>query len=169
MEILKKIDKIMCKIEEILVASSILGMAVILIGNVISRSFFNRSWEFAEELGQILIIIVTFIGMSYAVRKGKHIRMSAVFDAVPLKLRKIFAIVISFFTGGSMFFLFYLSINYLMDVNKSGRMTPVLKIPVVYVVLFVCAGFLLSSLHYVNIFINNIRKKEVYIGTEEPE
>lgn len=169
MDIFKRTDKCICKIEELMISYSIITMSIILIGNVISRSFFNRSWEFAEELGQILIIIVTFIGTSYAVRKGRHIRMSAVFDAMPQKIQKIFALIISFFTGSAMVLLFYLSINYLIDVNNSGRLTPVLKIPVVFVIGFVCLGFLLSSIHYFTIMILNIKNSNVFIGTEKLE
>jgi C4-dicarboxylate transporter, DctQ subunit len=44
--------------------------------------------SFSEELNSILIILITFAGISYAARHGRHIRMSAIYDALPPKGRK---------------------------------------------------------------------------------
>ncbi len=88
MNLVRKIDKAVCKIEEFILSSSIILMAAILIGNVIARRVFKSSWTFAEEVGQLLVVISTFIGLGYGVRKGQHINMSALLDLAPRKGKK---------------------------------------------------------------------------------
>jgi hypothetical protein len=53
------------------------------VGNVIGRFVFGRSLYFAEEVNQFLIILITFAGIGYAARNGRHIRMSAFYDMLP--------------------------------------------------------------------------------------
>ena len=65
---------------EVLCMSLGVGMlTILLITNVISRTFF-QSLYFIEEVGTFLIIFITFIGISYAARKARHIRMGALLD-----------------------------------------------------------------------------------------
>ncbi|HLR34144.1 MAG TPA: TRAP transporter small permease subunit, partial [Tissierellales bacterium] len=84
---LKKIDRAVMRIEEFILSSGIIIMATILIGNVIARRVFKSSWTFAEELGQLLVVIVTFMGLGYGVRKGQHVSMSAILDLAPKKMK----------------------------------------------------------------------------------
>jgi C4-dicarboxylate transporter DctQ subunit len=85
---MKKFDKIISKIEEIVLSVSILAMAAVLIGGVISRTVFNSSWTFTEEVGQALNIAVTFFGIGYCARNARHISMSVVYDLVNEKMKK---------------------------------------------------------------------------------
>ena len=56
-----KIDFWVAKIEEYILAWSILLMFIVLTVNVILRFLFSKSLVFSEELGQILITITTFL------------------------------------------------------------------------------------------------------------
>lgn len=161
------IDNLLTKIEEFILSYSIIVMAIILIGNVIARAVFSHSWTFAEEVGQALVLIVTFVGIGYGAKKGRHISMSAFFDLLPEKIQKIFMYIISSVTAISMFVLAYLSIQYVIKVQQLGRVSPALRIPMYLIYIFVPVGFFLGGIQYVLIFIKNIREKEVYIATEK--
>lgn len=80
MKIIKKIDNIIGKIEEYILIIGIIGMSLLLFGNVFSRVVLNNSWSFAEEIGQMLVVLVTFMGLGYAVRKGRYINMTSIYD-----------------------------------------------------------------------------------------
>lgn len=167
MGLLKKIDDIFTKIEEYILGYSIIIMAIILIGNVIARTVFSRSWTFAEEVGQALVLIVTFIGIGYGAKKARHICMTAFFDLMPDKIQKVLMFIISSVTSATMFFLTYLSINYIQRVYALGRVSPALRIPMYLIYIFVPIGFFLGGVQYLLIFIKNIKEKEVYISTEK--
>lgn len=66
----KFFNKFVTRIEEAILGYSVILMAIILIGSVISRTVFNRSWTFSEEVGQTLTIIVTFLGVGYCAKSA---------------------------------------------------------------------------------------------------
>ena len=82
-------------IEVSILVLCVASLAVLLITNVFARTFF-QSIYFAEEVSKFLVMLTTFTGVSYAVRKARHIRMGAFLDAMPEKMEKIFIIIISF-------------------------------------------------------------------------
>ncbi len=164
---MKFLDKTISKIEEVILGYSVIIMALILIGNVISRSVFNRSWTFAEEIGQALIIIMTFTGIGYGAKKARHISMSAIFDILPDKGKKIFMYVITSVTSATMFYLAYLAFVYVHKVQMLGRVTPALRIPIYLIYAIVPIGFVLGGIQYARNFWINIKRKEVYLSTEK--
>ncbi len=72
-------------------------MALNTVTNVVARFVFGNSIMFSGELNRILIIMITFAGIGYAARHGRHIRMSAIYDALPVGGRKVLMIGIAFF------------------------------------------------------------------------
>ena len=70
-------------------ALSVAALGILLIANVFARTFF-QSIYFAEEVSMFLVMLTTFTGVSYGVRKARHIRMGAFLDAMPPKMEKIF-------------------------------------------------------------------------------
>ncbi|MBN1380535.1 MAG: TRAP transporter small permease subunit [Deltaproteobacteria bacterium] len=71
----------------------IAALGILLIANVFARTFF-QSIYFAEEVAKFLVILTTFTGVSYGVRKARHIRMGAFLDAMSPQLEKAFIIMI---------------------------------------------------------------------------
>jgi TRAP-type C4-dicarboxylate transport system permease small subunit len=114
----------------------------------------------------IFIVIVTFAGLSYAARNGRHIRMSAIYDALPTKIRKVFMILISLITSIFMFILAKYSYGYIVEVYESGRILPAIGIPVFYVYLWVPIGFTVTGLQYFFTVIKNIREDDVFLSTK---
>ena len=86
MKIINKINTVIVKIEEVIIAFSVLAMSVTLIANVLGRLFFKQGIYAMEEIGQYCIFSITFIGLSYAVTTGKHINMLGLFDMLPKKI-----------------------------------------------------------------------------------
>src|SRR5690554_7019786 len=112
---MKVFDKIISKIEEFVLAYSVIVMAILLIMSVIMRTVFNKSLTFSEEIGQSLLIIVSFFGISYTAKKGRHITMSIFFDMVNNKKKKIMMYVISLVSTAMMIYIAYLAAQYAMS------------------------------------------------------
>ena len=96
---MKLFDTILTKFEEIVLSFSVLFMAFILIGGVISRVVFNSSWTFTEEVGTMLNVTVTFFGIGYCARMARHISMTIVYDLVGNKAKKIMTCIITLITS----------------------------------------------------------------------
>lgn len=166
---LRKINNFQAIIERWIISVSIIGMTVILLGNVAARSIFNNSWTFAEELGQFFIIIVTFIGLSYCARQGRHLKMTAIVEFLPVKIRKGIVLLITASTALLLFYLCYLSIDYVMTLYTLERVTPALRIPLYIIHIFIPVGFLFAGLQYVTELRLNLKHKEIIDGTEDPD
>lgn len=167
MKIVNKINGVIVKAEEVVLAASVIIMAATLIANVLGRLFFNKGVYAAEEIGQYCIYAITFIGLSYAVTTGKHINMLGLFDIAPKKFQKIDALLISAVTGITMGVLTVISFRYVKTLKLLGKISINLKIPTYIVVAVISLGFLFATLQYILVFIKNLTSKDVYLGLNE--
>lgn len=166
MKFLKKLDDFLSKIEGVFLSTSIIVMTFLLVGNVIARKVFNSSWTFAEEVGQLLVVVCTFMGIGYAVRSAEHVNMSAIIDNVNEKSKKVLVVIICIISMLTMFYFSYLGFKYANIVYKSGRITPALEIPRFIITLFMPIGFLSGGIRYLISLVLNIKNKdEIYRGT----
>jgi TRAP-type C4-dicarboxylate transport system permease small subunit len=104
MTIWKKI----CKITDVLVNAglvlaciSIVGMAFIIVLEVVMRSFFTQSTLIADEFAGYFCASLTFFGAAYAVKKGAFIQVDILyknFKGIPRKIADLFI------TGSSLIF-----------------------------------------------------------------
>ncbi len=164
---MKKIDMILTKFEEAVLSISILLMAFILIGGVISRTVFNSSWTFTEEVGIFLNVLVTFFGIGYCAREARHISMSVIYDLTNSKAKKIFGYIIMFFTALIMIYVAYLGVGYTISVYNLKRVTAALRIPSWITVLPLPVGFALGAIEYFRTFVINVKDKQnVYISSK---
>ena len=141
------IDAAIGALERLIMALGVILMAVNTIANVISRFVFNHSISYAEELNSIFILLVTFAGLGYAARHGRHIRMSAISDALPFRARKLLMIVITAITA------------------SKGRVYPALGMPVYLSYVWVPIGLGVAGIQYALTFLKNLQESDVYLST----
>ncbi|WP_336070573.1 TRAP transporter small permease [Nitratireductor rhodophyticola] len=157
-------DNAISRIESVMLALGVMLMAINTIANVVSRAIGSTIF-FSEELNRILIILITFAGIGYAARHGRHIRMSALYDALPAKTRKVLMIVITVITALTMFALCYFAIGYIAKVAKSGRVLSAMQIPVYWIYLWVPIGFFITGVQYALTALKNVVQKDIYLST----
>jgi len=160
------IDLALSKFEVFMLGMGVLSMALVSIAAVIMRFIFNDALTIADELNMILIVVVTFAGLSYAARNGRHIRMSAIYDAMPIQIRKVMMISMSLITAIFMFVLSYYSFQYIHSVFESGRVLPALNIPAFIIYLWVPIGFGVTGLQYAFTVVKNIMEEDIYLSTK---
>lgn len=159
------IDNGIARAEAVLLAAGVLLMAANTVANVVGRFGFGSSIQATEEINRILIILITFAGISYAARHGRHIRMTAFFDMMPVRLRKAMMILIALITAGFMFALTWYSWGYLQTTMGRGRVLPSLQIPVWWTLVWVPAGFFMTGLQYLLTAVKNMLAKDIYLST----
>ena len=164
---LNLVDGWIARFEALVLAYGIILMAVNSIANVVGRFALGQSIYFSEELNQFLIVLVTFVGLGYAARKGRHIRMSAIYDQLTDSQRKILMIFIAALTSLVMFVLAWYSYRYVADVASQGRVTPSLQIPLYWTYIWVPIGFAITGIQYLLTVVRNLREDEVYLSYEQ--
>lgn len=167
LRIFATLDSYIARFESFVLAWGILLMAGNSIANVFGRYLFNQSLYFSEELNQFLIVLVTFVGLGYAARKGRHIRMSAIYDQLPPVWRKRLMLTICAVTAAFMFILAYYAVQYVMIIALLGKVTPALQIPLYLTYLWVPVGFTITGIQYILTFIQNWRRRGIFISYEE--
>lgn len=164
--ILGHIDNLLAKAESLILALGVLLMALNTMANVVSRFTLGESLHFSEEVNRILIVMITFAGIGYAARNGRHIRMSAIYDALPKPVRRIMMIIIAFITGTVMFMLCYWSVGYVHGNLQSGRVLPTLGYPIWFIYIWVPIGLAVTGIQYWLTAIKNITSSDdVYLST----
>ncbi len=163
--LLNWIDTGISKLEAMILAGGVLLMALNTCVNVVARFGFGKGLFFSGELNRILIILITFAGIGYAARHGRHIRMSAFYDALPVTGRRILMIAICVVTSLVMFFLCYYSMLYVIGVYEKGRILPALGIPVWAAYVWVPIGFAVTGIQYALTAVKNVTSQDVYLST----
>ncbi|MGK2907311.1 MAG: TRAP transporter small permease [Desulfuromonadales bacterium] len=153
-------------IEVSILVFCVAALAILLITNVFARNFF-QSIYFAEEVSKFLVMLMTFVGVSYGVRKARHIRMGAFLDAMPPKVEKVFLIVISLVSAIVMGTMTWFSYKYLINAMDMGHMTPALRVPKWTFYVIIPIGFGLACLQFIRTIIKNLTEKDPWQSPDQ--
>lgn len=150
------LDGLVERLEQFILAVGIIAMAAINIANAIGRTMLAHSLTFTEEVNQILLIVITFMGIGYAARIGRHIRMTAIYDQLRGKPRKALQILCTAGTAVLLFLLAYYATVFVANQMDFGGSTPALGIPWYAVNLVVPVGFFLGGLQFALAALRNL-------------
>lgn len=162
----RRLGLIINAIEVSILVFCVAALAILLIVNVFARTF-SQSIYFAEEVSKFLVMLTTFTGVSYGVRKARHIRMGAFLDAMPPKMEKAFLIFISFVSAVVMGIMTWFSYQYLMNAMNMGHMTPALRVPKWTFYVIIPIGFGLACLQYIRTIIKNLTEKDPWQSPDQ--
>jgi len=93
--------------------------------------------------------------------------MSAIYDQLCDRGRKIMMIIIAGSTACVMFALAWFSYEYVARVALLGKVTPSLQLPLYLTYLWVPLGFLITGIQYVMTVVQNVRSPDVWISYEQ--
>ncbi len=139
-----------------LLAAAVLMMAALNIANVASRNLLDYSLSFANEVNQLLIVLITFLGVGYAARFRRHIRMSAFSERLGERAGRIWEITTLSATGLLLLLLAWYALEYVSRTARVGSVTPALRVPLYLVYAMVPLGLALGGLQFL---LNAIRRR----------
>ncbi|MES1949664.1 tripartite ATP-independent periplasmic transporter DctQ [Salinisphaera sp. S4-8] len=169
LSILNAIDQTFGWIERVVVAGSVLIMAALMSAHVVGNLLFDRGIPGTYEVTEMLIVVMTFVGVGYAARCARHISMSAIYDQLSGGLRKTLLIIICLGTGALMFYFAYKSAQYDMTLYERGRASSSLGVPLWTVNLALPIGFTLAGVQYLLTIIRNLVSDDIYRSFNEKE
>jgi len=160
------LSKAVDRFEVTILVVSTAALAILLIINVIMRNVY-RSIHFAEELSRLFIMLITFVGTSYAARKARHIRMGALLELLPTKVEKVLIIIISIISAAIFFILGAIALEYVIVLYQRQTVTSSLRAPYWTFVLIAPIGLFMASFQYVRTVIKNFKEEEVWLSPEQ--
>ena len=166
---IRVIDRTLEYMEMTIVAGSIILMAALMVTHVLGRMFFQVGVPGRTEVTELLIVLITFVGVSYAVRRARHISMSALYDQLRGVARKVLIILISVVTGALLFYMAYEAAGYVQTTYQRQRSTSALGIPLWTIYISMPIGFTLAGIQYWLTAFRNLTTKEMYRSFTELE
>ena len=136
---------------------------------VVGNLLFDRGIPGTYEVTEMLIVIMTFVGVGYAARCARHISMSAIYDTLSGAPRKALLILISLGTGALMFYFAYKSAQYDLQIFDRGRVSSSVGIPLWMVYLALPIGFSLAGLQYLLTIVRNLASPGTWRSFRERE
>ncbi len=162
----RAVGKVVNAMEVSILVFCVATLGILLITNVFARTFF-QSIYFAEEVSKFLVMLMTFTGVSYGVRKARHIRMGAFLDSMPPKMEKTFIIIISLISAVVMAIMAWASWEYLLNAMAKGHMTPALRVPKWTFYVIMPIGFGLAGIQYLRTILKNLIEKEPWQSPDQ--
>jgi tripartite ATP-independent transporter DctM subunit len=81
------------KIAEVIVVAALLTELGAMFGNVICRAFFQTSLLWSLEIGELALVVMTFIGGAIAYPRNEHMALHAIVQRLPLRWHRWIAAI----------------------------------------------------------------------------
>jgi tripartite ATP-independent transporter DctM subunit len=128
---------------DIVVGLAVATELIILFGNVITRSLFNYTILWANELGHLVLVIIAFVGGALAYNRNEHIAVHAVVERLPKSWRPVLDSLVDWLVFAGSVFGAYLSIDIVK--SRSAELSTVLEISMGWFVLPLTVGLALMA------------------------
>ena len=166
---MKTKEKKINRVEEWLSVAVLIAILILLSYQVIMRFVFHNTNSWSEELARYLFIWLVYLSASYAIYKNAHIKIDAVKNLYPKKIRKYIPIL------GNLIFLVYAvvitvySSGYCMDIYASHQVSMGLGVMMAYMYASIPVGHALMSLRLIQLTYKMIKNPDLEEMTEAEE
>ncbi|HWP51701.1 MAG TPA: TRAP transporter small permease [Clostridia bacterium] len=151
-----------------------LGTAVFLILTalltiqVVSRYVFNNAITWAEELAVIMFVWLIYLGVAGAVTKRKHLKIDALINAVPFKVKRVLLILDNLITFAFCAYVAFPFSQLIVNLSGSGVKTSLLRLPknIVYSIVPIC--LVLTCIRLIQDTIRLTKENEKELGNTDP-
>ncbi len=131
------------------------GMCLAILTQVIARYIFRYPTPWAEELSRFLNVWTVFLAAAYAVKKGTHLTIKAIFDRLPLKWQQWLSLVIDCVVSLLLVAVFWGSIT--MMKSSYTMFSAGLQLRMTYFYLGLCIGSAAMCFYYTGRIISGIK------------
>lgn len=166
---LSRFDRLIEQVEKLILGGSVLFLTGLLILHVLARQLMDGGINGQVELTQFSLVIMTFGGLGYAVRRARHIAMSAFYDQLRGWPRKALLICICLLSGALMLFFAWHAWDYVESIRAMARSSSALGIPIWIPYLIAPIGFTLAGIQYWLTAIRNLTSDKIYRSFTELE
>ena len=150
---MKKIIDWVVKIETLLGAVILVLLILCTFLGVIFRYLFNAPFTWEEEIQLACMVWITFIAAPVAFHSKSHVAIEILVDALPKKVERVVEILIFVVVYAVLIFFFFRSIEFIESIARTGRVTPMLRIPysLIYGIAPVSIVLMLISFTYMTV------------------
>ena len=126
--------RVLCNLDMFIATAALIILTLVTSAGVFKRYVLKDPILWQEEVSAFCQVWMIYMGASVAFRSGSHVAIEMVIDALPEKAQKFFGYVIDLIVLFVLVFLCVKSQAYIAQVfGRSGRPTPILRIPYTYI------------------------------------
>jgi len=104
-------------------------MTVFICGQVFTRYVLQVAMSWTEEVSRYLFIWTVYVGISYGVKKNRHICIDVVYNLLPEKYASYFAYIGDILFLGFALFIMTQGYDVFLRIVASGQTSPACEIP----------------------------------------
>ncbi len=160
--VLKKIDTLVCRLEESVTAIGYIIMTLAVIWSVFCRYVLKIPFLYGDEAARYIMIICVFIGVSIGTRKGAHLGIEAFVGMLPENMRRKVTFVAGFFTMVLFFVLAWATLTLTITVYGTEQHTSSLYLPMWVVYVSLPIGMCLSGIREIQILVLMLQRPVRY-------
>jgi len=153
--------KALKKVEDFFVGVSIIAATLVLFVNIILRFFFDANTSWAEEFIRYAMIWIAFIGSSICFRRGIHVGVDLLMNALSKKGKSFLQLYINIVAIVFMSFLIKYGFDLVLFSMNTGQISPSLQVKTFWIYLAIPVGAVLSIVHLLVQTYHLLRKSEV--------
>jgi TRAP-type C4-dicarboxylate transport system permease small subunit len=147
MTLLRRFDRLLVKLETMLLVVFLSAMILLSFSQVVMRNVFGTGFLWADPLVRHLVIWVGFIGAAIATHEERHISIDALTKFLSPRLKAAANILTSLFAVIVCYFLADAAWVFLSDERTAGDEL-MLSIPLWLVILIIPGGYGLMIVHF---------------------
>lgn len=156
--------KIISNIEVALASVMLIILVVLTFTGVIMRYCFGNPFTWLEEIQLACMVWIVFAAAGSAFRYGGHVSIEIVADMLPGSVRKTVEVLISAVVVIVVVYFGMKSITYIQLFLRTGRGTPILKIPYAWIYGIVPVSCVLMLVNWFVVWFQSFKNTE---GEEE--
>lgn len=150
---LKKLDLLLSHIERFVIGFTLLVMTALIFINVALRFFTGETITWAEDLAIFLMICMSYFAAAYGTRLNHHITMSALYETLAGRWRKVFYIFGLIVTTSLSWFLFVMSLQVTRTIYDMQGEIASMGIPKYVPYLVVSVAILFMAIHFIQLMV----------------
>ena len=150
---MKKVIDCLVKVEVILAAAILTALILCTFAGVIARYCLSAPFTWEEEFQLACMVWITFLAAPFGFHTRSHVAIEILVDVFPKKVQRVVEVLIYIVVFAVLGYLFFRSLDYIAVMLRTGRATPILKIPYawIYAISPVSCALMLVSYTYMTV------------------
>jgi TRAP-type C4-dicarboxylate transport system permease small subunit len=154
-----KILSILCNLDIVVAGVVLVILIVLTTAGVIFRYILGSPFTWLEEVQLACMVWIVFAAGGAAFRSGNHVAIEMVVDMLPKKAQKVVSVLISVVVVLTLGYLLVESFGFLSIFVRSGRSTPMLHIPYLYIYGIAPVSFVVMIVSYFYSIIKGVKSE----------
>ena len=133
-------------------------LMLVITADVLMRGILNKPIRGANEIAELTMLIIVFLGIAYAQHLKANISVGILFDKFPGKVQDILNIFIYLLCLGICAVILWQTFSYHSYLTELKRTSLILEIPVAPFQIIMIIGFFMLCIVFIIDVINSVRK-----------